>query len=501
MKALRINDKDNVAVLLTNVSKDEEIDIQGFDSIKARQDISQGHKVALEEIKPGQPVIKYGCVIGYASSDICVGSKVHTDNIVTGLGSIMNYTYEPQMDEWSGNMDISKLPHSFKGYLRLNGEAGIRNEIWIIPTVACVNDVAGRLAQLGNEYRAAVSGNVEEVIAFKHPYGCSQTGEDKDTTERILADLATHPNAAGVLVLGLGCENSGIEAVKSKMGSYDESRVRFLVCQDVEDEIEAGEAYLKELIDAASHDIRQDIGIEQLIIGLKCGGSDGLSGITANPLLGSVADRIIYSGGSCIMTEVPEMFGAETLLMKRCENEQVFNRLVNMINRFKSYFIGNGQTIYENPSPGNKEGGISTLEDKSLGCTQKSGSSPVRGILDYGEKVSEKGLSLLYAPGNDPVAATALAAAHSQLILFSTGRGTPFAAPIPTMKISSNSNLAGKKKNWIDFDAGKILNGSDRDETADDLFRRIIECASGKKACSEKAGYHDMAIFKRGITL
>lgn len=501
MEALKINSEDNVAVMLCNAVKGTLITVGNSGKIKLDQDIFQGHKVALYEIKTGQPIIKYGSVIGYATCDITVGSRVHTDNMTTGLGSINNYIYMPEKNDWSSNMDISNLPTSFMGYMRKNGEAGIRNEIWIIPTVACVNDIAKRLAAIGNEYLNPKRENIDEVVAFTHPYGCSQTGEDKETTERILADLATHPNAGGVLILGLGCENSGIETIKSKMKDYDSSRVRFLVCQEVDDEIEAGRMIIQELLETASSEKRCEVGIDKLILGLKCGGSDGLSGITANPLLGKVADRMVLSGGSCIMTEVPEMFGAETLLMNRCENEQVFNKLVNMINRFKSYFIRNGQTIYENPSPGNKEGGISTLEDKSLGCTQKSGTSPVRSILDYGDIVNEKGLSLLYAPGNDPVAATALSAAHSQLILFSTGRGTPFAAPVPTMKISSNSALAEKKKNWIDYDAGLILDGRDRDETADDLFRRIVDCASGKKACSEKAGYHDMAIFKRGITL
>ncbi|MBO4591062.1 MAG: UxaA family hydrolase, partial [Eubacterium sp.] len=389
----------------------------------------------------------------------------------------------------------------FRGYVRKNGEVGIRNEIWIIPTVACVNGIAKRLEQLGNEYRNQTMENVDSVTAFTHPYGCSQTGEDKATTEKILANLATHPNAAGVLIVGLGCENSGIEFIKEKMTDYDSSRVRFLVCQDVEDEIETGKEYLKELIAVAAKDIRQEVSIERLIIGLKCGGSDGLSGITANPLLGCIADRLIAAGGSCILTEVPEMFGAEKLLMNRCKDENVFKKLVDMINRFKQFFIDNGQSIYENPSPGNKKGGITTLEDKSLGCTQKSGTSEITGILDYGQNECEQGLNLLYAPGNDPVAATALAAAHAQLILFTTGRGTPFAAPIPTMKISSNSALAEKKKNWIDFDAGVLAEGEDKNLVADELFEKIINCSGGEKVCSEKAGYHDMAIFRRGITL
>ena len=501
MKALKINTEDNVAVLLNDVRKGEFIELPGGDAIETNEDISRGHKVSLTEIKVGEPIIKYGNVIGSATQDIHSGSWVHTHNVSTGLSGIIEYTYEPDVSKCETSLDISGLPKSFCGYVRKNGEVGIRNEIWIIPTVACVNGIAKRLEQLGNEYRDQTMENVDHVIAFSHPYGCSQTGEDKTATEKILADLATHPNAAGVLIVGLGCENSGIEFIKEKMTDYDVSRVRFLVCQDVEDEIEKGKEYLKELIDVAAKDTRQDVSIERLIIGLKCGGSDGLSGITANPLLGCIADRLIAAGGSCILTEVPEMFGAEKLLMNRCKDENTFKKLVDMINRFKKFFIDNGQSIYENPSPGNKKGGITTLEDKSLGCTQKSGTSEITGILDYGQNECEQGLNLLYAPGNDPVAATALAAAHAQLILFTTGRGTPFAAPIPTMKISSNSALAKKKKNWIDFDAGILAEGKEKNLVADDLFEKIINCAGGERVCSEKAGYHDMAIFKRGITL
>ncbi len=501
MKALKIGPEDNVAVLLGSVKAGDRIEISDSEIFIAEEDINQGHKIALCDINKGEAIVKYGNIIGYASHDIKEGSWVHIHNVKTGLQGIIEYRYEPDKAPIVQRENISDIPDRFMGYLRKNGEVGIRNEIWIIPTVACVNDIARKLAALGNEYRSSISGYTDDVVAFTHPFGCSQTGEDKEATERVLAGLATHPNAAGVLLLGLGCENSGIEAVIEKMGDYEPDRIRCLICQNVEDEIKEGEKLLKELIVNAAEEDRTPVGIDKLTIGLKCGGSDGLSGITANPLLGVVADKIYQAGGSCIMTEVPEMFGAEKLLMNRCVNEELFNELVDMINRFKSYFMQNGQNIYENPSPGNKAGGITTLEDKSLGCTQKSGTSAVRGIIDYGERICEQGLNLLYAPGNDPVAATALSAAHAQLILFTTGRGTPFAAPVPTMKISSNSDLAKRKKNWIDYDAGELAEGKSRQESADRLIKKIIACAEGEKVCSEKAGYHDMAIFKRGVTL
>ena len=346
-----------------------------------------------------------------------------------------------------------------------------------------------------------IKGSVEEVIAFPHPYGCSQMGEDQEHTRQILADLIRHPNAGGVLVLGLGCENSNIEVLKEYIGSYDSDRVKFLVCQESEDEMAEGLKLLEELIDYAAGFEREPLSVSRLAVGLKCGGSDGFSGITANPLVGRFSDLLIAEGGTTILTEVPEMFGAETLLMNRCADEALFEKTVALINDFKNYFTSHNQTIYENPSPGNKKGGISTLEDKSLGCTQKSGSALVRGVLSYGEQVENRGLNLLSAPGNDLVAATALAASGAHIVLFTTGRGTPFASPVPTVKISSNSALAEKKSNWIDFNAGVLTQDGDMNETADRLFDYVVEVASGKKVRSEEAGFHDMAIFKQGVTL
>ena len=348
---------------------------------------------------------------------------------------------------------------------------------------------------------ARVKGSVEEVIAFPHPYGCSQMGDDQEHTRTILADLVNHPNAGGVLVLGLGCENSNIGELKKYIGDYDENRVKFLVCQECEDEMEEGAKLLNELIDYASAFEREPISASKLIVGMKCGGSDGFSGITANPLVGRFSDLLIGKGGTTILTEVPEMFGAETLLMNRCANRELFDETVSLINDFKQYFKDNHQTIYENPSPGNKKGGISTLEDKSLGCTQKSGSAPVCGVLSYGECVKTSGLNLLSAPGNDLVAATALAASGAHIVLFTTGRGTPFASPVPTVKISSNSTLAGKKKNWINFNAGVLVEDAELDTVGQQLFDYVIDVASGRKVCSEEAGFHDMAIFKQGVTL
>ena len=493
---LKINDNDNVVVALNTIPAGEKITVSvgdGQKTVTAREEIPAGHKMAICDIPEGGEVIKYGYRIGNAKENIAEGSWIHTHNVKTALGDLLEYTYNPTPVEEKKTEDVT-----FMGFNRPDGKVGVRNEIWVIPTVGCVNNVATAIAKQANAF---VKGSVEEVIAFPHPYGCSQMGDDQEHTRKILADLINHPNAGGVLVLGLGCENSNIDVLKPYIGDYDENRVKFLVCQEHEDEIADSVEIIKGLIDYASKFEREPISVSKLVIGMKCGGSDGFSGITANPLVGKFSDILIGKGGTTILTEVPEMFGAETLLMNRCENEELFEQTVNLINDFKQYFKDNHQTIYENPSPGNKKGGISTLEDKSLGCTQKSGSAAVKGVLSYGERVHTPGLNLLSAPGNDLVAATALAASGAHIVLFTTGRGTPFASPVPTVKISSNSTLAGKKKNWIDFNAGVLVEDAELEETGQKLFDYVIDVASGKKVRSEEAGFHDMAIFKQGVTL
>lgn len=491
-KYIQIHEGDNVIVAMKEIEAGENVSIGNIQTT-AKESVPAGHKMALCDIPKGGSVIKYGCRIGNAKEEISAGQWIHTHNLQTALGDLLDYSYEPVETKENVTPDVT-----FMGYMRKDGKAGVRNEIWIIPTVGCVNNVAQALAKEANK---RLHGTVEEVIAFPHPYGCSQMGDDQEHTRIILADLINHPNAGGVLVLGLGCENSNIDVLKPYIGDVDPDRVKFLVCQETEDEMEDGGQLLDELIAYAAAFKREPVSVSKLTIGMKCGGSDGFSGITANPLVGKFSDLLISKGGTTILTEVPEMFGAETLLMNRCQNQELFEQTVKLINDFKQYFMDHNQTIYENPSPGNKKGGISTLEDKSLGCTQKSGSAPVKGVLAYGQRAERPGLNLLSAPGNDLVASTALAASGAQIVLFTTGRGTPFASPVPTVKISSNSALAQKKKNWIDFNAGVLVEDQEIEETAKELFDYVVEVASGKKVCSEEAGFHDMAIFKQGVTL
>ena len=444
--------------------------------------LADGHKYALRDIKAGEDIIKYGNPIGHATCDIKAGEHVHTHNVKTNLSGNLEYSYQPKFYE----TERAEEERYFMGYVRENGDVGIRNEIWIVNTVGCVNKIAQKLSSLtGARY-------------FPHPFGCSQLGDDQSITQKILAGMVHHPNAAGVLILGLGCENNNIEVFKQHIGEYNPKRVKFLNTQDVDDDIEAGVALIKELQEYADTFKRVKLPVSALRVGLKCGGSDGYSGITANPLVGRFSDKLIAHGGSTVLTEVPEMFGAEHLLMQRCENEEIFNKTVSLINDFKDYYTRHNQVIYENPSPGNKKGGITTLEEKSLGCVQKGGLSKVVDVLDYGDRLTKNGLSLLNGPGNDIVAITNLMAAGVHIILFTTGRGTPVGGPVPTVKIATNHSLAERKSSWIDFDASPILEGN---PLTDELFDYVISVANGEETRNEINDYREISIFKDGVTL
>ena len=497
---LRISDKDTAGVALTDLIQGETA-VCGSETLTVLSDIPAGHKIALKDIDKGDSVLKYGSPIGEATENIPKGAHIHTHNLKTLLTGAKDYEYQPEYLE-----QVPQDPVTFQGFLRADGRAGIRNELWILPTVGCVNDVAEELARraqaLLQEYLDQnPCAQINGIFAFPHPYGCSQLGDDQDNTRKILADFALHPNAGAVLVLGLGCENSGIEELMPYLKNYDPKRIRFLKCQDVNDELKEGLSVIRSLLSVMAEDRRSEISVSKLVVGLKCGGSDGFSGITANPAIGVFSDILTAMGGSTILTEVPEMFGAETLLMNRCKNRALFDKTVQLVNDFKNYYELSGMPVYENPSPGNKKGGISTLEDKSLGCTQKSGTSAVSGVLSYAERISTQGLNLLSAPGNDLVASTALAASGAQLVLFSTGRGTPFGCPVPTVKISSNTALFEKKKSWIDFDAGILLSGTPLPELGQLLFKEVLNVASGKPAQNEINNCRGIAIFKNGITL
>lgn len=450
-----------------------------------------GHKTANQDIKSGQNVIKYGYPIGHAIRDIKKGEHIHTDNIKTNLSGILEYKYEPNFK----SIEKAEDKAYFKGYIRDDGSVGIRNEIWIVNTVGCVNKTSEILVREANKL---YGGKTDGIFNFVHPFGCSQLGDDQKTTQAILKGMVNHPNAGGVLVLGLGCENNNIPIFKEVLGSYDPERVKFMSTQEHDDEIEEGLKLIGELVEYASKFTRRKCDASKLVVGLKCGGSDGFSGLTANPLVGQFSDLLISYGGSTILTEVPEMFGAETLLMDRCRDKETFDKTVDLINNFKEYFMRYNQVVYENPSPGNKKGGITTLEDKSLGCVQKSGTSEVVDVIQIGEHVKKQGLNLLTGPGNDIVAVTNLTASGCHLILFTTGRGTPVGAPVPTVKISSNTNLAEKKPHWIDFNAGPMVNG---EVLTQDLFDYVLDVASGRVTNNELRGYREISIFKDGVVL
>ena len=491
---LKINPVDNVCVALDLLKAGETVTVDGV-VVVLKEDIENGHKFALRDLKAGENVIKYGYAIGHALTDIPQGAWVHTHNLKTNLKDDLEYTYQPVASQ----LEIPKSGLKVNGYLRKNGEMGIRNELWIVPSVGCVN---GQAQAIVNRIKAELDTSyMDDVRVYTHNYGCSQLGDDHQNTQKALAALIKHPNAGGVLVLGLGCENNQIADLKKVMGEWDDERVKFLIAQDVEDEIEEGFQIMKGLAEQMKSDKRTLQPLSKLKIGLKCGGSDGFSGITANPLVGRFSDWLIAQGGTTILTEVPEMFGAETILMNRCTDAGVFDKTVHLINDFKGYFRKYDQPIYENPSPGNKKGGISTLEDKSLGCTQKGGAASVVDVLQYAQPIVKQGLNLLQAPGNDLVAASSLALSGCQMVLFTTGRGTPFGSFVPTMKISTNSRLFHHKANWIDFNAGTLVEDEDMEVVLERFIQYVMKVADGEKLKHEHTGFKEIAIFKTGVTL
>lgn len=492
---LKINPADSVVVCLQAIPAGTLLEIDGK-SIILLQDTPAGHKVAINDMKEGEDIIKYGYPIGHALKDLKAGEWINEDNLKTNLSGKLEYTYSPVNEK----LTIPTEDRTFKGYVRKNGDVGVRNEVWIVPTVGCVNGIAERLAaKLQEETKLE---GIDAIYSWHHNYGCSQLSEDHENTRKVLRDLVLHPNAGAVLVLSLGCENNQPKDFMEMLGDYDKERIKLLVTQEVDgDEVEAGMEILRKLYAIAKEDKREDVPVSKLRVGLKCGGSDGFSGITANPLVGEFSDWLVAQGGTSILTEVPEMFGAETILMNRCETPELFEKTVKLVNDFKEYFLSHGEPVGENPSPGNKKGGISTLEDKALGCTQKCGRAPVSGVLGYGDRLEVNGLNLLSAPGNDLVASTALAAAGCHIVLFTTGRGTPFGTFVPTMKIATNPTLAQRKATWIDFNAGQLIEGKDMLAVRNEFIDKVLSVASGEPAQNEKNGYREISIFKNGVTL
>ncbi|WP_140920689.1 UxaA family hydrolase [Limnobaculum xujianqingii] len=492
---IKIHPADNVAVALQDLMDGASVDVDG-QTVILKQPVSRGHKFALEAIATDGQVMKYGLPIGHALQPIAVGEHVHSQNLKTNLGELDNYQYHPVAVSLSSRLADPEV----EIYRRSHGQIGIRNELWIIPTVGCVNGIARQILTRFKQQHGDLN-DIDGIYLFNHPFGCSQLGDDHQNTRTMLQNMVRHPNAGAVLVVGLGCENNQVDEFRRTLGDVDESRTRFMVCQKYDDEVEAGVEFLNELYQSMRHDRRQPGRLSEVRFGLECGGSDGLSGITANPLLGRFSDFLIAHGGTTVLTEVPEMFGAEQALMNHCRDELTFEKTVSMINDFKSYFIAHQQPIYENPSPGNKAGGISTLEEKSLGCTQKAGSSQVVDVLKYGERLKVSGLNLLSAPGNDAVATSALAGAGCNMVLFSTGRGTPYGGFVPTMKLATNSELAAKKPHWIDFDAGQLLYGVSMDELLSQFIDYTVSVVNGKLTCNEVNDFRELAIFKSGVTL
>ncbi|MBU4682090.1 altronate dehydratase [Cedecea davisae] len=495
MRYIQIHPRDNVAVALVDLPEGEAITL-GQSEFSLPQPVARGHKFALRALAANENVVKYGLPIGHTLSTIAVGEHLHSHNLRTNLNDVDEYRYQPEFLSACKRTSDREV----NLYRRDNGAVGVRNELWILPTVGCVNAIARQMLNRFLKQTNDAEG-IDGAYLFSHQFGCSQLGDDHLNTRTMLQNMVHHPNAGAVLVVGLGCENNQIAAFCETLGEYDPSRVRFMALQQQDDEVEAGLEHLHALYQVMRHDNRQPGWLSELKFGLECGGSDGLSGITANPMLGLFSDYVVANGGTTVLTEVPEMFGAERILMSHCRDEETFEKTVAMVNDFKRYFIEHHQPIYENPSPGNKAGGITTLEEKSLGCTQKAGGSQVVDVLRYGERLKEAGLNLLSAPGNDAVATSALAAAGCHMVLFSTGRGTPYGGFVPTLKIATNSELAEKKPHWIDFDAGSLLHGSTMPELLEQFIDVIVRTVNGESTCNEKNDFRELALFKSGVTL
>lgn len=495
-KLLKIKENDNVAIALTSLAAGTECELDGK-CLRVLDNIPPAHKVALRDMAEGEQVVKYGLPIGHTTAEVRAGEHVHIHNVLTNLEGLLEYRYEPKENVWAGFEELEEA--WFDGYLRENGSAGTRNEIWIVPTVGCVNRTAELLAEeAGKRY----AGKVDGVRALTHNAGCSQLGDDMLTTQKLLSGLIRHPNAGAVLVVSLGCENNCLEFFRPVLGEVNPRRVKFLVTQEHDDEYKEGMRLLDELAEYAGSFKRQRLSAGLLQIGLKCGSSDAFSGVSANPLCGRITDRVVRCGGKAVLTEVSEMFGAETRLMERAVSEEVFENEVQLINDFKSYFMRYGQPIDRNPCPGNIRSGISTDEDKALGNIQKGGSAPVVDVLGYGDTMKKRGLSLLIGSGNDAMSVTNLTASGANLILFTTGNGNPFGGFPPTIKISSNTSLSERKRNWIDFNAGTVLDGERFEETEERLFQLVLDVANGQvRTKNEEFGYQEISIFRDGVIL
>ncbi|EIL88012.1 altronate hydrolase [Rhodanobacter fulvus Jip2] len=494
LTALQVHAEDEVAIALTDLAEGTVVSLATGD-VRLRQAVPHGHKFAVRALAAGQPVHKYGFAIGRTTAAVAAGDWVHTHNMVTGLSGTLEYRYQPLAPAPAPDAGAGA---TFQGYRRADGRVGTRNEIWVLCTVGCVARTARRIAEQAERH---FGGRVDGVHAFTHPFGCSQLGSDLEHTRQMLAALARHPNAGGVLLVGLGCESLQMKWLLEAMDGVDPARLRWFNSQLADDEVEQGLAAVEELVAVAEQDRRQPCDLSDLVVGLKCGGSDGFSGITANPVVGRIADRVAAAGGTPILTEIPEIFGAERMLMARAQSREVFEQIGTLVNDFKRYFLDHGQPVHENPSPGNLAGGITTLEEKSLGAVQKGGRATVTQVLRYGQRAQSPGLALLEAPGNDAVSATALTAAGATVILFTTGRGTPLGFPVPTLKIATNSALAAAKPRWIDFDAGALLDGLGMEALADALQQLVLDTASGKPARNEINDEREIALWKTGVTL
>jgi altronate hydrolase len=493
-RSLVLNAKDNIGVALANL--DPGMEAQGVAIVRR---VPKGHKFALRAIAAGQPVVKFGQIIGFAKTDIAAGDWVHEHNC--GIGD-EHGAFERDYAFSEGVVPVDYLPEgqqaTFEGFRRADGKAGTRNYLGILTSVNCSTTVAGFIAKeiersgILDDYP-----NIDGIVALKQANGCiiDYRGVIFDTLKRTTWGYATNPNMGGVVMVGLGCEGFQIPRFKEAYHVEENDTFRTMTIQETggtRKTVEKGVEAIKDMLPIVNAARRETLPASALMLALQCGGSDGYSGITANPALGVAADILVRNGGTAILSETPEIYGAEHLLTRRAVNRQVGEKLIDIIHWWEDYAARNNMEMNNNPSPGNKLGGLTTILEKSLGAAAKGGNSPLTAVYNYADPVTEKGFVFMDTPGYDPVSATGQVAGGANVLCFTTGRGSAYGCkPTPSIKIATNSDVYQKMIDDMDINGGDVLDGHTLEEKGQEIFDEIIAVASGKKTKSELLGYGD----------
>lgn len=488
---LRLNAADNIVVAIADLRRDSPVE----GAVHARRRIPRGHKVAVRPIPAGEPIRKFGQIIGFAGTDIAPGDWVHEHNVAMGGDFDRDYAFASDARPSEG-LRATEVPAFFDGFRRADGRAGTRNYIGILSSVNCSATVVDYIAD-----HALRSGMLDDhpgidgIVALPHGQGCGMAsgGESFDLLARTQWGYASHPNFAAVLLVGLGCEVFQIARLKDTYGIAEGDHFQSLTIQETggtRRSIDEGLSRLRDLLPTAARARREPMPASELTLALQCGGSDGYSSLTANPALGVAADTLVRHGGTAILSETPEIYGAEHLLTRRAETPEIGRRIVALIDWWRDYTTRNGGEMNNNPSPGNKAGGLTTILEKSLGAVAKGGTSTLRGVYRYAERIDRKGFVYMDTPGYDPVAATGQVAGGANVLCFTTGRGSAYGCkPVPSIKLATNTPLFKRMEGDMDINCGDIVDGVPLEEKGAEIFAAILSTASGRRTKSEDLGY------------